>query len=74
MTEYEAEDMEEEADKEQDAVLDAEVVEEVSAHMKMGLTYQISPGTLKIKSSLHSQTKQEKNYIRTCVKQVYEKK
>ena len=59
MTEYEAEDMEEEADKEQDAVADAEVVEEVSAHMKMWFTYHMSPITLKKKSGLHSQTRQE---------------
>ena len=33
-----------------------EVVEEVAVHMKMGLMYQMSPITLKMKSGPQSQT------------------
>ena len=37
-----------------------EAVEEAKAHMKMGLTYQMPPVTLKIKSGPHYQTIQGK--------------
>ena len=37
-----------------------EVVEEAAAHMKKGLTSQMSPTTLRIQNDLHSQMRQEK--------------
>ena len=37
-----------------------EVVEEVATHIKMGLTSHMSPVTLKMRSGLHSRTRQEK--------------
>ena len=37
-----------------------EVVEEVAANIKMGLTSQMSPVTLNMQSGTHSRTRQEK--------------
>ena len=42
-----------------------EAMEEELAHMKMGLTSQMSPVTLKIQSGPHSQTIQGKGSLRT---------
>ena len=56
-------DASEDVGKEADGVEDytnKEVLEETSAYMKMGLTYKISPVTLKMQSGLHYQTRQEK--------------
>ena len=47
-----------------------EVVEEAAAHMKMELTSQISPVTLKIKTGPHSKTIQEKGSLRTQYAQI----
>ena len=65
MAEDVADYMEEELDKVYEAVLSTEVMEEVLAHMKMGLTYQISPVTLNMSTVLHSQTIQEKLFQKT---------
>ena len=57
-----AKDAEEDVDEEVDEAeedMDEEVVEEVAAHMKMGLTFQISPVTLRMKSRKHYRTRQD---------------
>ena len=48
-----------------------EVVEGSAAHIKMELTSQISPVTLKIKSGLHSQTMQVKVSLRNPYSKSY---
>ena len=59
MAEIAAEDVEEEAGELKEDT-DEEVVEEAAAHMKMELTSQMSPVTLKIQIGSHSQTIQGK--------------
>ena len=59
MVEVAAEDVDEEADEVEEETAD-EVVEGSAAHMKMVLTYYISPVTLKIHNGLHSKTRQGK--------------
>ena len=49
---------------------DEEVVEEAEAHMKMELTSQMSPVTLKIQSGPHSQKIQGKVLLRTWYAQI----
>ena len=55
MSEVAEEDVEEDMDTVEEGTA-KEVVEEAEAHMKMELTYQMPPVTLKIKSGPHSQT------------------
>ena len=63
MVEVVAEDVEEEVDEvEEDTYKD--VVEGAAEHMKMELTSQMSPVTLKIQSEPHSQTIQGKGSLR----------
>ena len=64
MAEVVAEYVEEEVDKVEEDTSN-EVVEGSAAHMKMVLTYQMSPPTLNIHSGLHSQTIQGKGSLRT---------
>ena len=59
MAEVVAEDVEEDVDKVKQNT-SKEVVEEAAAHMRMELTSQISPNSLKIQSGLHSQRIQGK--------------
>ena len=54
----------EEADEVEEEI-SKEVVEEAVAHVKMELTYHMSPITLKILSGPHSQTIQGKVSLRT---------
>ena len=53
MANDEVEDMGGDVDKVEEETAE-EFVEEPAAHMKMGLTYQMSPVTLKIWSGMHS--------------------
>ena len=55
--EDETEEGEEYLDEVKEAVITIYVVEERSAHMKMGLTSHMSPVTLNVNCSLHYQTK-----------------
>ena len=59
MAEVMVEDVEEYVDKVEEDTSN-EVAEGAAAHMKMELTYQMSPVTLRITSGIHSQTLQEK--------------
>ena len=69
MAEVAAEDVEEKLDTLEEDMVE-EVVEEAAAHMKMELTSQISPVTLKIKTGPHSKTIQEKVSLRTRYAQI----
>ena len=64
MAEAVEEDAEEEVYKVEEET-SKEVLEGATAHMKMELTYQMSPITLKIQSGPHSQTIQGKVSLRT---------
>ena len=64
MAEVVAEDVEEDVEEVQEDT-SKDVVEEAVAHMKMELTYQMSPVTLKIQSRPHSQNIQVKGSLRT---------
>ena len=59
ITKFVAEDVEEEVDEVEDD-MSKEVVERAAAHMKMELTYKMSPDPLKIQSGPHSLTIQGK--------------
>ena len=70
MAEVVEEDVEEEVDElEEDT--SKEVVEGAEAHMKMELTYHMSPVTLKIQSGPHYQTIQGKTSLRNRYAQSY---
>ena len=64
MAEVVAEEVEEEVDEVEEETSE-EVVEGSAAHIKMELTSQMSPITLKIQSGPHSQTIQIKGSLRT---------
>ena len=64
MEEVVAEDVEEEVYKVEEET-SKEVLEGATAHMKMELTYQMSPITLKIQSGPHSKTIEVKGSMRT---------
>ena len=68
MEEVVAEDVEEDVDEVEEDTSEV-VVEGAAEHMKMELTYQRSPYTLKIQSGPHSQTIQVKLLLRTCYAQ-----
>ena len=70
MAEVVAEDVEEDVDKVEQNT-SKEVVEGAAAHMRMELTSQISPNSLKIQSGLHSQRIQGKGSLRTPYAQSY---
>ena len=64
MAEFLAEDVEEYVDKVEEDTAE-EVLEKAAPHMKMELTSQISPVTLKIQSGPHSQMIQGNGSLRT---------
>ena len=70
MSEVTAEDVEKEVENLDEDTAD-EVLEEAVAHMKMELTSQMSPVTLKIWIGLHSETIQGKVSLRTRYTQRY---
>ena len=59
MAEDAAEDVEEEAEKVEEDMAE-EVLGDAEAHIKVRLTYHMSPVTLKIHIGKHSQTRQKK--------------
>ena len=72
MAEVAEEDVEEEVDKVEEDMPE-EVVEGAAAHMKMELTSQMSPITLKIQSGPHYKTIQGKGSLMTQYAQSYRK-
>ena len=60
------EDVGEEEDDSEEFLVAAEVIDEVEEHMKMVLSFHMSPSTLKMKSGLNYKTKQEKFLITLC--------